>query len=151
MEPTELPAPTLQPGIAGRTRFFSPWGTSRPISSTSVMTSPRPGTRSRAGTALPILALAIPFSARVMAYLRYPYAQDYADFMPGAVFVLLLVMMLGYLFESPDQKFFLPRVWENSEYLYRFGQAGVLLAFVPVFFEGTFWLLELSRADKQQR
>ena len=29
---------------------------------------------------LPALALAIPFSARVMAYLKYPYVQDYADF-----------------------------------------------------------------------
>ena len=43
---------------------------------------------------LPTLALAIPFSARVMAYIRYPYAQDYADFMPGAVFVLLLVVVV---------------------------------------------------------
>ena len=55
---------------------------------------------------LPTLALAIPFSARVMAYLRYPYAQDYADFMPGAVFVLLLVGTLGYVFHSDDQQSF---------------------------------------------
>ena len=32
-----------------------------------------------------------------MAYLRYPYTQDYADFMPGAVFVLLLVAALGHV------------------------------------------------------
>ena len=41
-----------------------------------------------------------------MAYLRYPYTQDYADFMPGAVFVLLLVAALGYMFQSDDQQFF---------------------------------------------
>ena len=66
---------------------------------------------------LPMLAIAIPFSARVMAYMRYPYAQDYADFMPGAVFVLLVVAALGSFFESEDQKFFLMQVYENRESL----------------------------------
>ena len=93
---------------------------------------------------LPTLALAIPFSARVMAYLRYPYAQDYADFMPGAVFVLVLVSALGKLFGSDDQRFFLLRVWKG-DYTLELLQNGVFLAFIPVFFEGTFWLLELSR------
>jgi hypothetical protein len=35
--------------------------------------------------------------------------------MPGAVFVLLLVAALGYLFQSEDQKFFLVQVYENRE------------------------------------
>ena len=98
---------------------------------------------------LPTLALAIPFSARVMAYLRYPYAQDYADFMPGALFVLLLVASLGALFGSPDQKFFLLRVWENQSYRLDFLRNGVFLAFIPVFFESAFWLVELSRAEDE--
>ena len=90
---------------------------------------------------LPTLALAIPFSARVMAYLRYPYTQDYADFMPGAVFVLLLVASLGYLFGSDDQQFFLLRVWNNDIYLNTFLQNGLLLAFIPVFTEALYWML----------
>lgn len=98
---------------------------------------------------LPTLALAIPFSARVMAYLRYPYAQDYADFMPGAVFVLLVVAALGTIFESDDQKFFLLQVWENPDYLKSFLKNGTVLAFIPVFFEGVFWLYELSRMERQ--
>jgi len=93
---------------------------------------------------LPTLALAIPFSARVMAWLRYPYAQDYADFMPGALFVLLLVMSLGYLFESHDQKFFLTQVVARPDYLRSFLQSGLLLAFTPVFAEGIYWLVLLS-------
>ena len=97
---------------------------------------------------LPTLALAIPFSARVMAYLRYPYAQDYADFMPGAVFVLLLVTALGTLFGSDDQQFFLLRVWQNPAYRLDFLRNGVFLAFIPVFFEGAFWLVELSRDEE---
>ena len=97
---------------------------------------------------LPMLGLAIPFSARVMAYLRYPYAQDYADFMPGAVFVLLLVFSLGELHDSHDQKFFLPQVFDNPSFMIDFFRNGTFLAFIPVFFEGAFWLFELSRQEK---
>ena len=100
---------------------------------------------------LPTLALAIPFSARVMAYLQYPYAQDYADFMPGAVFVLLLVLTLGYLFQSNDQKFFLTQVFANREFLLPFLRNGVFLAFIPVFFEGAFWLLKLSQEEQAEK
>lgn len=99
---------------------------------------------------LPTLALAIPFSARVMAYVRYPYAQDYADFMPGAVFVLLIVFALGTIFESDDQKFFLMQVWSSPEYYTTFLKNGIFLAFIPVFFEGGFWLLELTREESQK-
>ena len=94
---------------------------------------------------MPMLALSIPFSARVMAYLRYPYAQDYADFMPGAVFVLLLVASLGFLFESTAQQFYLKRVFDNREYAAIFLKNGVFLAFIPVFFEVACWTIELSR------
>jgi len=94
---------------------------------------------------MPTLALAIPFSARVMAYMRYPYAQDYADFMPGAVFVLLVVAALGQLFESDDQVYFLLRVFSETENTIVFLKNGVLLAFIPVFFEAMFWLRELNR------
>ncbi len=96
---------------------------------------------------LPTLALAIPFSARVMAFLRYPYAQSYADFMPGAVFVLLLVAALGSLFESEDQKFFLRDVFRNVEYAWIFLRNGLFLAFIPVFFESCFWIFELYREE----
>jgi hypothetical protein len=96
---------------------------------------------------LPTLALAIPFSARVMAFVRYPYAQSYADFMPGAVFVLLIVAALGMLFESDDQKFFLAAVFGNTENRLIFLRNGAFLAFVPVFFEACFWIYELYREE----
>ena len=92
---------------------------------------------------MPTLALSIPFSARVMAYLRYPYAQDYADFMPAAVFALLMVTVLGYLFESGDQKFFLATVYRDKRYLVDFLTNGIFLAFIPVFFESAYWLLDV--------
>ena len=96
---------------------------------------------------LPMLGLAIPFSARVMAYVRYPYAQDYADFMPAAVFVLLLVFSLGVLHDSDDQKFLLPQILSKTEWTLNFLRNGAFLAFIPVFFEGAFWLFELSRDE----
>lgn len=99
---------------------------------------------------LPTLALALPFSARVMAYLRYPYAQTYADFMPAALFVLLIVAALGYQFGSPDQEFFLLRVYRNEQFLGEFVANGVFLAFIPVFFEAVFWLFELGRIDEDE-
>lgn len=96
---------------------------------------------------MPTLALAIPFSARVMAYLRYPYAQDYADFMPGAVFVLLLVASLGFIFGSDDQKWFLVQVWETNATLQPFVRNGAFLAFIPVFVEAMVWVGMLYGGD----
>lgn len=100
---------------------------------------------------LPMLGLAIPFSARVMAYFRYPYAQDYADFMPAAVFVLLLVFSLGSLHDSNDQKFFLLQIYESTSLMLSFLRNGAFLAFIPVFFEGAFWLFELSTKEKPNK
>jgi hypothetical protein len=100
---------------------------------------------------LPALALSIPFSARVMAYVKYPYVQDYADFMPGAVFVLLIVATLGYLFQSDDQKFLLAQVWLNKPYLILFIKNGVFLAFIPVFFEASFWIFQLGFSNDTEK
>ena len=99
---------------------------------------------------LPTLSLAMPFSARVMAYARYPYAQDYADFMPAALFVLLIVMSLGFLFQSEGQKFFLEQVFANPVYRYEFLRNGLSLAFVPVFSEALFWLFSVARINDAQ-
>jgi len=99
---------------------------------------------------LPMLAMAIPFSARVMAYIRYPYAQDYADFMPGALFVLLVVGTLGKLYGSSDHVFFLKQVFENREFLQSFLKNGAFLAFIPLFFEAGFWFVDMRRWESKQ-
>lgn len=94
---------------------------------------------------MPTLALGIPFSARVMAYLRYPYAQDYADFMPGAVFVLLVVASLGFIFQSDDQQFYLQRVFSNPTFRTGFLKNGLFLAFIPLFFESSCWIFKMTK------
>jgi hypothetical protein len=99
---------------------------------------------------MPTLAMAIPFCARVMAYLRYPYAQDYADFMPAGVFVLLVVGALGFLFESQTHEFYLRRIFSQPDQWATFLRNGVFLAFIPVFFEAVCWLIELHRSTSRQ-
>lgn len=100
---------------------------------------------------LPTLSVAIPFSARMMAYARYPYAQDYADFMPAAFFVVGMVAFLGYIHASDDQQFYLWRVYSNPQFRMQFVSNGLFLAFVPVFTEAVYWLLAVSRMNRQSR
>lgn len=98
---------------------------------------------------LPMLAMAIPFSARVMAYIRYPYAQDYADFMPGALFVLLVVGAMGQLYGSSDHVFFLVQVFQNREFAQSFLRNGAFLAFIPLFFEAGYWFAAMRRWEDE--
>ena len=39
--------------------------------------------------------VAVPFTARLMAYFRYPYVDDYASFIPGILFVIVLLAFVG--------------------------------------------------------
>ena len=100
---------------------------------------------------LPTLSVAIPFSARMMAYAQYPYAQDYADFMPAAFFVVGMVAFLGYIHNSEDQQFYLWRVYSNPQFRMQFVSNGLFLAFVPVFTEAVYWLLAVSRMNREDR
>ena len=60
-----------------------------------------------------------------------------------AVFILLLVGTLGYVFHSDDQQFFLMRVWNNEELFREFLRSGLILAFIPVFSEALFWMVHI--------
>ena len=51
---------------------------------------------------IPMFAVAVPFTARLMAYLKYPYAQDYASFIPGILFVVVLLLAFV-LYKAPFQ------------------------------------------------
>ena len=64
---------------------------------------------------------------------------------------VLIVAALGSIFESDDQKFFLLQIWNNPDYLRTFLKNGLYLAFIPVFFEGAFWIMELSREETLAR
>ena len=102
-------------------------------------------------------AIAVPFTARLMAYLDYPYADDYASFIPGILFVVVLLLafvgMMGGNFQ-----FFVTDASTRSEVGYfaegalfwKFLKDGCLIAFYPVFGEVIFFYLQyqdLKRED----
>ncbi len=106
---------------------------------------------------MPMFAIAVPFTARLMAYLDYPYADDYASFIPGILFVVVLLLafvgMMGGNFQ-----FFVTDASTRSEVGYfaegalfwKFLKDGCLIAFYPVFGEVIFFYLQyqdLKRED----
>lgn len=108
---------------------------------------------------VPMFAIAVPFTARLMAYLDYPYADAYASFIPGILFVVVLLLafvgMMGGNFQ-----FFVQDAASRSEVGYfakgalfwKFLKDGCLIAFYPVFGEVIFFYLqyqELKRADDE--
>ena len=54
---------------------------------------------------IPMFAVAVPFTARLMAYFKYPYVEEYAGFIPGILFVVVLLLaFVAYMdgpFDSP--------------------------------------------------
>lgn len=98
---------------------------------------------------LPMLALSIPFAGRVMAYVRYPYTEDYANFMPIVVFLLLLVWVLGYVFPTGTTEVFLLQIWYKEDLFREFLRSGLNLAFIPVFSEALFWMMQIFATEKE--
>ncbi len=97
---------------------------------------------------IPMFAVAVPFTARLMAYLKYPYAQDYASFIPGILFVVVLLLAFVVYMKGPFQ-FLLEDIYnqERAGYFargalfWKFLKDGVMIAFYPVFGEVVFFYL----------
>ena len=97
---------------------------------------------------IPMFAIAVPFTARLMAYMKYPYAQDYASFIPGILFVVVLLLAFaGYM--GGNFQFLLKEIYNTEEVGYfvrgalfwKFLKDGVMIAFYPVFGEVVFFYL----------
>ncbi len=108
---------------------------------------------------VPMFAIAVPFTARLMAYMKYPYAEDYASFIPGILFVVVLLLafvgMMGGNFQ-----FFVEDIVKREEVgffdqgalFWKFMKDGCLIAFYPVFGEVIFFYLQfqdLKKADDE--
>jgi len=106
---------------------------------------------------VPMFAIAVPFTARLMAYMDYPYADDYASFIPGILFVVVLLLafvgMMGGNFQ-----FFMQDIvgreevgfFKQGALFWKFLKDGCLIAFYPVFGEVIFFYLQyqdLKQAD----
>ena len=112
---------------------------------------------------IPMFAVAVPFTARLMAYLKYPYAQDYASFIPGILFVVVLLLAFVVYMKGPFQ-FLLEDIYNQERIGYfargalfwKFMKDGVMIAFYPVFGEVVFFYLlhqdlqsEISQREAQ--
>lgn len=97
---------------------------------------------------IPMFAIAVPFTARLMAYFDYPYADDYASFIPGILFVVVLLLAFVAWMNGPFQ-FFVQDIYnaENQPYFargalfWKFLRDGLEIAFYPVFGEVVFFYL----------
>lgn len=106
---------------------------------------------------VPMFAIAVPFTARLMAYLKYPYADDYAGFIPGILFVVVLLLAFVGMMGGNFQFFFQDAMgrqeaefFSEGALFWKFLKDGCLIAFYPVFGEVIFFYLQyqdLKRAD----
>ena len=107
---------------------------------------------------IPMFAIAVPFTARLMAWFKYPYADDYASFIPGILFVVVLLLAFVAAMNGPFQ-FFVVDIAHRAEAGYfdegalywKFLRDGLLIAFYPVFGEVIFFYLQAQRLKKEQQ
>ena len=106
---------------------------------------------------IPLFAVAVPFTARLMAYFKYPYADDYAAFIPGILFVVVLLLAFVAAMSGPFQ-FFVNDIavrhevgfFDEGALLWKFLQDGLMIAFYPVFGEVVFFYLQYQKLKKEQ-
>jgi hypothetical protein len=97
---------------------------------------------------IPMFAIAVPFTARLMAYFKYPYAEEYAAFIPGILFVVVLLLAFVAWMNGPFQ-FFIEDIYNEQNLPYfnqgalfwKFLRDGLEIAFYPVFGEVVFFYL----------
>ena len=106
---------------------------------------------------IPMFAIAVPFTARLMAYFDYPYAEDYAAFIPGILFVVVLLLAFVAWMNGPFQ-FFVEDVYLASSEPYfkqgalfwKFLRDGLEIAFYPVFGEVVFFYLQYQKIRREE-
>ena len=98
---------------------------------------------------IPMFAVAVPFTARLMAYFKYPYVDEYAGFIPGILFVVVLLLAFVAYMDGPYTSLILHELPERQavgffvkgSLVWKFFKDGVIIAFYPVFGEIVFFYL----------
>ncbi len=106
---------------------------------------------------IPMFAVAVPFTARLMAYFKYPYVEEYAGFIPGILFVVVLLLAFVAYMNGPfDSLIFkeLPNreaagFFVKGALVWKFFKDGVIIAFYPVFGEIVFFYLLYQELQNQ--
>lgn len=107
---------------------------------------------------IPMFAVAVPFTARLMAYFKYPYVEEYASFIPGILFVVVLLLAFVAYMDGPFQYLLVDiqnrevvGFFAKGSLFWKFLKDGVMIAFYPVFGEVVFfYLLYQELQDKEQ-
>ena len=97
---------------------------------------------------IPLFAIAVPFTARLMAYFKYPYAEEYAAFIPGILFMVMLLLTFV-MYMGGNFQFLLEDIYTRQELPYfakgtlfwKFMLDGVRIAFYPLLGEMIFLYL----------
>jgi hypothetical protein len=105
---------------------------------------------------IPMFAIAVPFTARLMAYFKYPYVEEYASFIPGILFVVVLLLAFVTYMGGPFQ-FLLEDIWkreqagffERGTLFWKFMKDGLTIAFYPVIGEVIFFYLMYQDLQRQ--
>jgi len=105
---------------------------------------------------IPLFAIAVPFTARIMAYLKFPWAENYAAFIPGILFVVVLLLAFVGAMGGPFQ-YFVVDIYNRDEagffaqgaLLWKFLRDGCLIAFYPVFGEVIFFYLQHMQLKRE--
>lgn len=97
---------------------------------------------------IPMFAIAVPFTARLMAYFKYPYVEEYASFIPGILFVVVLLLAFV-TYMGGNFQFLLEDIWKREQagffeagtLFWKFMKDGLTIAFYPVLGEVVFFYL----------
>jgi len=105
---------------------------------------------------VPLFAVAVPFTARLMAYFKYPYAEDYAAFIPGILFVVVLLLAFVAWMGGPFQYFIediynreVEGFFAEGSLFWKFLKDGCVIAFYPVFGEVVFYYLAYNEMKNE--
>lgn len=105
---------------------------------------------------IPMFAIAVPFTARLMAYFKYPGVDDYAGFIPGILFVVVLLLAFVGAMGGPFQYFTQdiyrrvePGYFQQGALFWKFLREGTLIAFYPVFGEVLFFYLQYQELKRR--
>ena len=106
---------------------------------------------------IPMFAVAVPFTARLMAYFKYPYVEEYAGFIPGILFVVVLLLAFVAYMDGPFDSLIMKELpnreaagfFVKGALVWKFFKDGVIIAFYPVFGEVVFFYLLYQDMQKE--
>ncbi len=88
---------------------------------------------------IPAIAIAAPVSARLLALLKYPKAETYADVLPSSFFTVLLISLVAISSSQNPYSFILDALESGQGAAFLVNIA--YLSFIPVFIEGMAWYI----------